>query len=1129
MPLNHLGSMESPFKRLVPRVSAVNLQLPWSPRVQESDSVLRQQTPAKISTVIKDWAGSTGWDSNSDEQLLAPYVNRRVREMAFATTIRHMNYRAFQRAFVGAHMRSWSPLNACLLCAFAAFLNLNAYQSVCDTPFWAIFTYIAVVIIYIFITILVSLPPLVYKALSLTSILIILFIVINLATQSQWFPDIANSQKGDYWGQGCDTSGLWIINHWTMWALLGVLYFYLLCSIFWRYLVLPIGQWHHLKSPFFLYKWRVSSVRVSKVLVPTSPMLGEYADEPNRLKTGAPTRHRFRLVKGVHIELVGTVVVYRLGRFISRLCSCWSSFQADKKNEAPVSKARRQESRWYASYTGEIDSLGRPHGFGYWRGDAVGGETFVGFWREGLPSGPSKSRVIVNGSGFMCIRIGYCDMSGGLATPLKFGVATVECSVSGLFYREFPQVHMTQAPVITDRGETNVLKKAGKKLQKMVAAKKHKKGFKGGPKAQSATLAPTPNLEHSRLPRNTIPPPGPPQRSTTLDSYGQVVPAHRGGEHSAPTLPLDDIVIRMDNVSPRWEEYQNSMEWLLNELRIHAPSFGLHLTSEISISVDSERGLDILGFVPLSHVYIEDDATDVGSSLSDIAEEEPESEQDLSVKQRSQEISNRTSSKRVRSPAVSISPLNFTAIPSPDHRLTSLTQVSQKGNRHTRLSSMAAQDTLLPDMSPHTPQDNIAMRQLTINIQHHSAIEICRALNMPEDESQELVQEWEDLKVNVDAPELSVQGWVSMANIGVPEVLVYIHGYNSNLTQTLQTLGQMATFGNFPPHLKVLTFVWPAGSGIVSFFQAKHTPEDPRLIQAFLDFLISLRASGVRQFHILCHSMGARMFLKALRTIYHTSDILAKFSGASSAAQDPLGKHQDSWIGKLHLLTTTFMNPEYALEEFISQDYNILRSVCSHITIYADANDGALFWSEFFSRKDALGRSVFGLKRPTTVQPESGMNVSTPPPEHLDQKISKSTEETFSAQPRLRFMHTVSFFKMDCEDDQLGMLDECTEDPKLRRRHHHWRRFKTSSRGPGDDVGVEWLDIDVIDTTFMDTNVHGLRHSFWSLNREIIEDFRELLVTRKRATQRTGRLDRRGGNVWVFRVAPSFLTSIFDA
>eukprot|EP01057_Protomagalhaensia_wolfi_P003379 Protomagalhaensia_wolfi_Nauph_80__3378@NODE_3432_length_802_cov_26_665793_g2695_i0_p1_GENE_NODE_3432_length_802_cov_26_665793_g2695_i0NODE_3432_length_802_cov_26_665793_g2695_i0_p1_ORF_typecomplete_len120_score13_79_NODE_3432_length_802_cov_26_665793_g2695_i0392751 len=119
---------------------------------------------------------------------------------------------------------------------------------------------------------------------------------------------------------------------------------------------------------------------------------------------------------------------------------------------------------------------------------------------------------------------------------------------------------------------------------------------------------------------------------------------------------------------------------------------------------------------------------------------------------------------------------------------------------------------------------------------------------------------------------------------------------------------------------------------------------------------------------------------------------------------------------------------------------------------------------------------------------------------------------------------------MDNSQEHLHLIDPGVGETKSRGfwSRRHWRSGRPSSRD-GSPEGGDWLDLDVVDTTFMDTNVHGLRHSFWSLNREIIEDFRELLVTRKRASQRTGRLDRRDGNVWVFRVAPSFLTSIFDA
>ena len=37
-------------------------------------------------------------------------------------------------------------------------------------------------------------------------------------------------------------------------------------------------------------------------------------------------------------------------------------------------------------------------------------------------------------------------------------------------------------------------------------------------------------------------------------------------------------------------------------------------------------------------------------------------------------------------------------------------------------------------------------------------------------------------------------------------------------------------------------------------------------------------------------------------------------------------------------------------------------------------------------------------------------------------------------------------------------------------------------------------DVDVIDMTWLGSNVHALRHSYWSLNREVIEDLRYVSI-----------------------------------
>ncbi|SCO61396.1 conserved Plasmodium protein, unknown function [Plasmodium berghei] len=71
-----------------------------------------------------------------------------------------------------------------------------------------------------------------------------------------------------------------------------------------------------------------------------------------------------------------------------------------------------------------------------------------------------------------------------------------------------------------------------------------------------------------------------------------------------------------------------------------------------------------------------------------------------------------------------------------------------------------------------------------------------------------------------------------------------------------------------------------------------------------------------------------------------------------------------------------------------------------------------------------------------------------------------------------------------------------------------------------------WLDMDVIDTTFVETNVDFLKHSFYQVKREIIDDIREILISNVRAHERVSRLDRRRGNVFVLRIAPAGVGSL---
>eukprot|EP00917_Polyrhabdina_sp_WS-2016_P003369 GHVP01007486.1.p1 GENE.GHVP01007486.1~~GHVP01007486.1.p1 ORF type:complete len:263 (-),score=38.43 GHVP01007486.1:336-1034(-) len=172
---------------------------------------------------------------------------------------------------------------------------------------------------------------------------------------------------------------------------------------------------------------------------------------------------------------------------------------------------------------------------------------------------------------------------------------------------------------------------------------------------------------------------------------------------------------------------------------------------------------------------------------------------------------------------------------------------------------------------------------------------------------------------------------------------------------------------------------------------------------------------------------------------------------------------------QINLLTLTFMNPEYDLCEFVNEDFPFLYQYCRNVSIFADAKDMVLRVGELSNKYWFCNGEYQALGRSVF-----GLKSS---------KVQESPR-------KFRSMDTLELCEKEKED---------------------------------------WLDLDVIDTTFTDSNVHAMRHSFWNLNRNITEDVREIITARKRARQRKGRLDRCEGNVWVYRVAPSYVTSVFDS
>jgi len=65
----------------------------------------------------------------------------------------------------------------------------------------------------------------------------------------------------------------------------------------------------------------------------------------------------------------------------------------------------------------------------------------------------------------------------------------------------------------------------------------------------------------------------------------------------------------------------------------------------------------------------------------------------------------------------------------------------------------------------------------------------------------------------------------------------------------------------------------------------------------------------------------------------------------------------------------------------------------------------------------------------------------------------------------------------------------------------------------------------VIDTSWMDVNVHAMRHNIFNVNRWVVDDLREIVYTQKRARLRNNRLIHRSGNVFAFLAAPKHIVN----
>ncbi|EFA78923.1 hypothetical protein PPL_08391 [Heterostelium album PN500] len=252
-------------------------------------------------------------------------------------------------------------------------------------------------------------------------------------------------------------------------------------------------------------------------------------------------------------------------------------------------------------------------------------------------------------------------------------------------------------------------------------------------------------------------------------------------------------------------------------------------------------------------------------------------------------------------------------------------------------------------------------------------------------------------------------------------------------SQTSEVFAQFLALGHFPNHIKPFVFNWPSSTSSLLYWCAHSIASDNDNHRDLQKFIESLGNAGIRNLHIMCHSMGTRFLLRSFSKVkkaFGKRMVLSpnvSFNNIPNVPEQQQRQHES----KISLTNLIFLNPDYEIETF-KNDYDELRNYCPRITVYADHRDMAIKMAFKMLQKQNLGNNINPIS---------------------------------------------------------------------------------------DDYGRS-LDVDIIDTGDLDSNMSERHHSFFNINRLMVDDLHDLIVTGKRAEERTSRL-KKVNDVYRFSILPS--------
>jgi Alpha/beta hydrolase of unknown function (DUF900) len=353
---------------------------------------------------------------------------------------------------------------------------------------------------------------------------------------------------------------------------------------------------------------------------------------------------------------------------------------------------------------------------------------------------------------------------------------------------------------------------------------------------------------------------------------------------------------------------------------------------------------------------------------------------------------------------------------------------------------------------------------------------------------------------------LQVSGWAPTKK---KDALIFIPGFNCPLSKAMSSFGQLVAMTRLDSRVYPILYEWPCGQ-VLTYHAASQAAANEQNRKNFCLLLQGLQSAGIHNVHIMSHSMGAQTLLGSFcddangsrSNVSRCFHLASDCDEAKEIQDEEKGTNNDNNNEKLLVCkTVTMLNPDFPLESFVNHSFQSVRRICRNVTVVGDRNDQALFWSQFIN-----GIAVYcGYTQPETLQPNQANK------DRLGHQlvVGKAINHLYlpAHLAKASKYHDYQIFP---ESAPLVLLPY-----KPKHKNGHYKKDEES-------LDKLWLDLDVIDTTGLDTNVATIRHSAYNLNPSLLNDLEELITTGNRAMKRPSLLYR-DGNIFSYCHAPSYV------